>query len=65
MKTSGAMNTDAILFTDCPKCKSNKTLSCRTPKGRKAEVHLERLIELKKVIGFDIENYTYPKKKDG
>ena len=44
-------NTAAVQTTDCPKCKSTKGVSCKTPKGKKTTVHVARSREYRRTIG--------------
>jgi hypothetical protein len=40
------LNTEAVRLVACPRCGSTAGVVCRTPKGRRAEVHGERTREL-------------------
>ena len=39
---SGWANTQAVAEVSCPRCGALVSESCKTPKGRKADVHGER-----------------------
>ena len=43
-EVTGWILTDAIIISDCPKCKSTKGYYCQTPSGKKSKsTHTERI----------------------
>ena len=44
-------HTAAMQTTVCPKCKSKAGELCKTPKGKKAETHMERCKQYRLDIG--------------
>jgi hypothetical protein len=62
------MNTDAVQKCDCPKCGQKAGSYCRTPKGHLTQggPHIERLLALKAMPGFNLDDYTgWPGKAEG
>lgn len=52
------MFTDARERVDCPRCEAKMGEACKSPKGRKTrEPHTERLIALRRLPDFRIEDY--------
>jgi len=50
-EVSKSCDYQAMVEVACPKCKQEKGKDCRTPKGRKARTHGERVVAYSDSIG--------------